>query len=56
MFQNEHHAVPEQNNIRLLRESTHEQGRGADGERESQAGSMLGPELDTGLDPTALGS
>ena len=29
---------------------------GVEGERESQAGSTLGTEPDTGLDPTTLGS
>ena len=38
------------------RASKHEQGRGAEGERESQAGSMLGAEHDVGLDPTTVGS
>ena len=38
------------------RERERKQGRGAEGVRESQAGSMLSRGPNAGLDPTTLGS
>ena len=39
-----------------FRERESKQGRGAEGERESQAGSTRSAESDSGLDPATLGS
>ena len=40
----------------LFSESIHQQGKGAEGETESQAGSILSVEPNLGLDPMTLGS